>query len=148
MAKAETGTSRAPRGTKPVSAAFFSALDAMPEAQRAAVARAAQVMIRDELRLRREKVKTASDKARANGKAHPAKAAPARKTAAPAASSPPNRSARKNAPGPDKTAAAKASPTKALTAKTVASAGDRADPQPQAAAGKPRRAAKPVAAAE
>ena len=83
MAKAETGTLRAPRGTKPVSAAFFSALDAAPEAQRVAIARAAQVMIRDELRARREKTKAASDRARANGKLATT-AAPGRKAAAPA----------------------------------------------------------------
>jgi TRAP-type C4-dicarboxylate transport system substrate-binding protein len=75
MAKAETASTRAPRGTKPVSQAFFTALDAVPEAQRAAVAKAAQVVIRDELKLRREKVKAATAKVKAG--------APARKTSAP-----------------------------------------------------------------
>lgn len=64
MAKAETTTSaaRAPRGTKPVSRAFFTALESVPEASRLAVAKAAQVMIRDELKSRREKIKTAAAK--------------------------------------------------------------------------------------
>lgn len=67
MAKAEATTvaARAPRGTKPVSQAFFAALDSVPEASRSAVARAAQVMIRDELKNRREKVKKAAAKEKA-----------------------------------------------------------------------------------
>jgi hypothetical protein len=81
MAKAETITPRAPRGTKPVSQAFFTALDAVPDAQRAAVAKAAQVMIRDELKLRREKVKAAAAKVKART---PARKAPVAKKAAPA----------------------------------------------------------------
>jgi hypothetical protein len=81
MAKAETITNRAPRGTKPVSQAFFAALDAVPDAQRAAIAKAAQVMIRDELKLRREKVKAAAAKVKARA---PARKAPAPKQAAPA----------------------------------------------------------------
>ena len=64
MAKAETAT-RAPRGSKPVSQAFFAALDSVPEASRAAVARAAQVMIRDELKLRREKLRASAAKEKA-----------------------------------------------------------------------------------
>lgn len=83
MAKAETAATRAPRGTKPVSQAFFAALDSVPEPLRAAVAKAAQVMIRDELMLRREKVKTAAAKLKARA---PARKAPApRKAAAPVA---------------------------------------------------------------
>ena len=46
MLKSETTSARSPRGTKPVSQAFFTALDAVPEAARSAVAKAAQVMIR------------------------------------------------------------------------------------------------------
>ena len=65
MAKAETTTTRAPRGSKPVIQAFFAALDAVPEATRSAVAKAAQAMIRDELKLRREKAKIAAAKAKA-----------------------------------------------------------------------------------
>ena len=65
MPKTESTTTRAPRGTKPVMAAFFAALDATPEASRAAIAKAAQVMIRDELKSRREKVKAAAAKSKA-----------------------------------------------------------------------------------
>jgi hypothetical protein len=65
MPKTESTATRAPRGTKPVMAAFFTALDATPEASRAAIAKAAQVMIRDELKLRREKVKAAAAKSKA-----------------------------------------------------------------------------------
>jgi hypothetical protein len=78
MAKAETTTIRAPRGTKLVSLAFFAALDAVPEAQRAAIAKAAQIMIRDELKLRREKVKATAAKAKART---PAREAPASRKA-------------------------------------------------------------------
>jgi hypothetical protein len=85
MAKAETATTRAPRGTKPVSQAFFAALDSVPEIQRAAVAKAAQVMIRDELKLRREKVKAATAKAKAR--------APARKISAPSKTPAPRKAA-------------------------------------------------------
>ncbi len=85
MAKAETATTRAPRGTKPVSQAFFAALDSVPEIQRAAVAKAAQVMIRDELKLRREKVKAAAVKVKAR--------APARKVSAPAKTPAPRKAA-------------------------------------------------------
>ncbi len=55
MAKAETASTRLPRGTKPVAQAFLAALDSVPEMSRAAVAKAAQAMIRDELKARREK---------------------------------------------------------------------------------------------
>jgi hypothetical protein len=72
MSKADTAPTRSPRGTKPVSQAFFNALDAVPEAQRAAVAKAAQAMIRDELKARREKARAASAKEKARQ--------PARKT--------------------------------------------------------------------
>ncbi len=65
MAKSESTSIRAPRGTKPVMTAFFTALDATPEASRAAIAKAAQVMIRDELKMRREKVKAAAAKLKA-----------------------------------------------------------------------------------
>ena len=65
MLKAATISTRAPRGTKPVSLAFFTALDAVPEASRAAVAKAAQAMIRDELKLRRDKMKAAAAKEKA-----------------------------------------------------------------------------------
>ncbi len=71
MAKAETST-RAPRGAKPVSQAFLTALENIPDASRAAVAKAAQTMIRDELKLRREKIKAKAAKTRLSAPAKPA----------------------------------------------------------------------------
>ena len=80
MLKAETTPTRAPRGTKPVSQAFLAALDAVPEPSRAAVAKAALVMIRDELKARKEKMKAvaAKEKQKAVKPAAPAKAAKAK----------------------------------------------------------------------
>ncbi len=107
MLKAETTPTRAPRGTKPVSQAFFTALDAVPEASRAAVAKAAQVMIRDELKARRDKMKAAASKEKARAKPAPASEptpkAPARGRSnamakANGAAEPPKRRARKAAP--------------------------------------------------
>lgn len=105
MLKAATTATRAPRGTKPVSQAFFSALETIPEASRAAVAKSALVMIRDEMKKQKEKLKAtaakekevaAKEKARnaaasstpakaAPAKASPAKAAPTKRAAKPAA---------------------------------------------------------------
>jgi hypothetical protein len=65
MSKAVTIATRAPRGTRPVSQAFFAALDAVPELARPAVAKAAQTMIRDELKARREKIKAIAAKEKA-----------------------------------------------------------------------------------
>ena len=48
---------RLPRGVKPVAKAFFTALDTVPDASRTAVAKAAQAMIREQLKLRREKLR-------------------------------------------------------------------------------------------
>ncbi len=79
MAKPETPSTRAPRGTKPVSQAFFTALDNVPEASRAAVAKAAYAMIKDEIKARREKIKIAAAKEKAR---KPATAKRAAKTAA------------------------------------------------------------------
>ena len=95
MLKAETTAARAPRGTKPVSQAFFTALESIPEASRSAVAKAAQAMIRDELKARREKLKLAAVKEKAR------QPVAAKATAV-------------------KPAAAKASPAKASSAKPVA----------------------------
>jgi hypothetical protein len=86
MAKPDSTPTRAPRGTKPVIQAFFSALNIIPEASRAAVAKAAQMMIRDELKNRRDKGRAVAAKAKAKAKmskmvtakrpAKPAKVAP------------------------------------------------------------------------
>lgn len=102
MLKAATNATRAPRGTKPVSQAFFSALESIPEASRSAVAKAALTMIRDEMKMRKDKLKVAAakekekEKARAAApasaapvKAAPAKAAPAKRTAKAAPPPPP-----------------------------------------------------------
>jgi hypothetical protein len=82
MARAgtETATTRAPRGTKPVMQAFFAALDNVPETSRPVVAKAAQTMIRDELKNRREKLKAVAAKVKAR---HPQPAKRAAKPAAP-----------------------------------------------------------------
>ena len=106
MLKADT-SARAPRGTKPVSQAFFEALDAVPEASRAAVAKAAQIMIRDELKARRDRRKAAALKEKTRAKAAPA-AEPMPKTPARGrakvvpptngVSEPPKRRGRKAAP--------------------------------------------------
>jgi hypothetical protein len=96
MPKTESTSTRAPRGTKPVMVAFFTALDATPEASRAAIAKAAQVMIRDELKMRREKVKAAAAKLKAR---KPAAAKPpvkvAKIEAAPEAAAPKPKRTRK-----------------------------------------------------
>jgi hypothetical protein len=65
MAKAETTTARSPRGAKPVSQAFFTALETIPEASRVAVAKAAQALIRDQMKTQREKAKVGAAKAKA-----------------------------------------------------------------------------------
>ena len=82
MAKAEaaTSTGRAPRGTKPVAQAFLAALDAVPETARPAVAKAAQAMIRDELKSRRDKLKATAAKGKAR---RPAASGRTRKLAEP-----------------------------------------------------------------
>ena len=77
MAKAETAT-RAPRGTKPVAQAFFTALDTIPEATRVAVSKAALVMIRDEMKVAKEKVKATAVKAKAAAAKEKTKAATAK----------------------------------------------------------------------
>ncbi len=72
MAKADTSAARSPRGTKPVAQAFFTALDQVPEASRPAVAKAAQAMIRDEFKMRREKLKVAAAKEKEKARKTPA----------------------------------------------------------------------------
>jgi hypothetical protein len=62
MIKEQSVSTRLPRGTRPVTQAFFSALDAVPEASRGIVAKAAQTLIRDELKVRREKNKAVTAK--------------------------------------------------------------------------------------
>ena len=113
MLKAETTSTRAPRGTKPVSQAFFTALESVPEASRAAVAKAAQVMIRDELKVRREKMKAATAKEKEKARSP----APAPKTTKAAA---PRKTGRKPAAAAATNgAAAPSSGTKRRTSKTA-----------------------------
>ena len=93
MAKADTMAARAPRGTKPVSQAFFTALEQIPEASRAAVAKSALTLIRDEMKTRREKLKLAAAKEKEKARkpapaARKAKSAPAKSAAAPVATKP------------------------------------------------------------
>jgi hypothetical protein len=73
---------RAPRGTKSVSDAFFAALLAIPEARQTEVARAAQIAIRDELKVMRDRARAAASKAKQRV------AAPAPKTRGPARTKP------------------------------------------------------------
>lgn len=50
MVLADDKRSRAPRGSRPVTQAFLTALEAVPETSRASVAKAAMAMIRDVLK--------------------------------------------------------------------------------------------------
>src|SRR3954468_10501192 len=61
MAKA-AASSRAPRGTRVLTQAFFSAAEEIPEGQRDAVVKAAFASIRDTLKETREKAKAAKAK--------------------------------------------------------------------------------------
>jgi hypothetical protein len=80
---AKDAATRAPRGTKILAQAFFSAADAIPEAQRDGVVKAALALIRDQLKEVREKAKVAKEKVKAKGaKAPAARKAPERKKAA------------------------------------------------------------------
>jgi hypothetical protein len=70
MAIKATAATRAPRGTKTLTQAFFTAADGIPEAQRADVVKAALAAIRDQLKDDREKAKVAKAKTKAKaGKA-------------------------------------------------------------------------------
>jgi hypothetical protein len=90
MLKAAPTATRAPRGTKPVSQAFFSALETIPEASRVAVGKAAMAMIRDEMKTRRDKMKVAAAKEKEKARsAMPEKPAPVK--AAPAKAAPKKR---------------------------------------------------------
>ena len=85
MLKAATTATRAPRGTKPGSHAFFSAVETLPEGSRAAVAKAALTMIRDEMKTRRDKLKATAAKEKEKEKARTpvvaAKPVPAKRAA-------------------------------------------------------------------
>jgi hypothetical protein len=97
MARSETSATRAPRGSRVVSQAFFAALDAVPEAQQVAVARAAQIMIRDQLKGRRENAARAATKRSPAGLTHRAKPVATAKRRAKAAAPKPARRTRRSA---------------------------------------------------
>ena len=115
MAKPEPmTTSRAPRGTKQVSQAFFDALDAIPEASRAAVAKAAQMMIREEIKSQRDKAKTRA----ASAKQKTGKPASGRKVAPAPAPAP--KAAKRAAPQKDRQPAPSQSEAAAASVPTAA----------------------------
>jgi hypothetical protein len=64
MAETEYARTRAPRGTKAVAQAFFNALQEIPDARQAEVARAAQLAIRDGLKNLLGKAKSTAAKAK------------------------------------------------------------------------------------
>jgi hypothetical protein len=80
MAQATT-PARSPRGTKFLTQAFFSAAGEIPEAQRAAVVKAALTAIRDQMKASREKATLA--KAKAKGKTAAAPKQPMKKLGRP-----------------------------------------------------------------
>ena len=65
MALKTAAATRAPRGTKSLTQAFFAAANDVPEAQRDAVVKSALAAIRDELKEARDKAKIAKAKAKA-----------------------------------------------------------------------------------
>src|SRR3954468_11322174 len=79
MAKA-AASSRAPRGTRTLTQAFFSAAEEIPDGQRDGVVKAAFAAIRDTLKEAREKAKTAKTKAKADKPSRGRTAKPARAT--------------------------------------------------------------------
>src|SRR5689334_1536028 len=115
MPKASNDRARLPRGTKPVIQAFFDALDAIPEASRAEVAKAAQAGIRDALKVEREQAKEERASEKAGGargrKAAKAKPAATGRGRAKAASGGPKRASRPAA-GPAKRRARTAARTR------------------------------------
>jgi hypothetical protein len=64
---------RAPRGTKILAQAFFSAADEIPDDRRDAVVKAALALIRDQLKDARDKSKVVKEKIKARGAKAPAK---------------------------------------------------------------------------
>jgi hypothetical protein len=97
MAIKSTTSTRAPRGTKTLTQAFFSAADSVPEAQRDAVVKAALAAIRDELKADKAKAKMARAKARSKPvrttAAKPTASKPAAKAAAKATTKSPAKAA-------------------------------------------------------
>lgn len=129
MAINDSGRTRAPRGTKNITQAFFEALDGIAEGQQAAVATAALASIRDELKERRVKAKEAAGRAKAKAPAKtsakakaPAKASakakvPAKTRTAAKAKAPAAGRAKAAAPKAPPVAARKQAPAKVAPAK-------------------------------
>jgi len=111
MATKDDTRARAPRGTRNVTQAFFTALDGLAEAQQAGVATAALAAIRDALKARRLKAREAAAKAKAKAPAKMKAAAKAPRKAKVAAVA-------KRAPA--RKAAAKPAPAKRAIAKKAA----------------------------
>src|SRR5690242_17431791 len=100
MPKASPARARLPRGTKPVIQAFFDALEAIPDASRAEVAKAAHAGIRDALKAEREEAKQerARERSTAPGSARPAKRSRPRPVVTEARWRPRRRNARQGRP--------------------------------------------------
>ena len=126
MATRDDTRTRAPRGTRNVTQAFFAALDGLSDSQQAGVATAALAAIRDALKARRLKAREAAARARAKAPAK-AKAAPRRRAKTAVAA--------KRAPAVmGKKAAAKKAPAKRAVASKAAK---RKSPSKPAAAPAP-----------
>jgi len=106
MATKDDTRTRAPRGTRNVTQAFFAALDGLSDGQQAGVATAALAAIRDALKARRLKAREAAARARAKTKATTPRRAKAVAKRAPAVAG--------------KKAAAKKAPAKRAVASKVA----------------------------
>jgi hypothetical protein len=57
---AKIASTRAPHGSRAVAHAFLAALDEIPEARQAVVAEAAQLMIREAPKIRRNRIRSAA----------------------------------------------------------------------------------------
>jgi TRAP-type C4-dicarboxylate transport system substrate-binding protein len=80
---AKDAATRAPRGTKVLAQAFFSAADGIPDDRRDAVVKAALALIREQLKEVRDRAKVAKEKMKAKGaKAPAARKVPGRRKAA------------------------------------------------------------------
>ena len=123
MAIKDDARTRAPRGTKNVTQAFFEALDGIPDNQQAAVATAALAGIRDEVKARRLKGKEAA--ARAKAKVPAKTKTPPKAKAAPAWKAKKAAPARRAAAAPSRPVAAKKAPARK---KVVAKAAKRKSP--------------------
>jgi hypothetical protein len=118
MATKTTTSARAPRGTKILTQAFFSAAEEIPEPQRGDVIKAALTSIRDTLKVTREKAQAVKAKAGKQVAKSKAAAKPAKKTASVASAAPATQNAVKKATpalkGPKAATKKHAAPVKAM----------------------------------